>query len=105
VPDSPERCFGSGSHAELAKDGAQVGLHRAGAERQDLRDLLVGQTLSEQVEHLDLALRERLDGPLAGSRAARQGHQGAHCKCWREHQLTTTGSDNGTGKVTYRLVT
>ena len=62
--------FGSGRHAQLAKDRRQVELHRVLADRQLVRDLAIGQAVRDERQHIMLARRQRFDQPAFALRAS-----------------------------------
>ena len=66
----PERGAGAVGHAELAEHPAEVGLDGPLADAQPAADLLVGQALRDEPEHLELARAHRVLGagaPASGS--------------------------------------
>ena len=48
----------SARNAELAQDLADMDLHRPRRDDEPLADVLVGQSFTQQVQHVELALRE-----------------------------------------------
>src|SRR5215831_6330529 len=58
--DGIERRLGAALDSQLREDAAHMGLYRLLADAQAAGDLLVGLPLSQQLQHLGLALGERL---------------------------------------------
>src|SRR3954468_7745376 len=79
LPLGPEGGLGAVGDADALEDAGEVGLHRLLGDAEAAGDLLVGQPLREQAEHLPLPGRQLRGRPALGTR--------------REHRLGRLGRE------------
>src|SRR5207237_724359 len=88
-------------HGQLAVDGTDMGMHGAGTEHQFVGDLLVGQAVCEQAQHLHFACGQpsRIDLWWWGSAGTRGwgGFVPLCCQCllWRHGASVGPGGSEG----------